>query len=650
LRTREGREVEVCGLTGWADRAGSVSQRAVEVMSAALSHRGPDGCGVWGDKASSVALAHRRLAILDLSDAAAQPIANEDGTAFLVYNGEIYNHLELRRDLERAGHRFHSRTDSEAILHGWEEWGIDGIVERLRGMFAFALWDDKARRLFLVRDRLGIKPLYVATLSNGGLAFASEAKALLAHPAIARRLDPRGVRAYLSYGYVPAEATVFAGIRKLRAGWLLEWHDGRETERRYWELEYRPQGSAPALEDAAVELRRLLAETVEMRLQADVPVGAFLSGGIDSSTVTALAAKAYPEPVSTFCVAFPEMRDEDILFARLATGALGTDHHELALREAEARTLLARLPAILDEPLYDAAVLPTYLVSRLARSHIKVVLSGTGGDEVFGGYAWVLSQVRYAEQRRRLGPFAAPLTSTFAALTPRLRRMPPWNRLPAGAKVLGATRPERSFYMRGFFDAHDQRRLLGDASLRPPDDAEHLWLYQRFARPEWPLVPALLYHDLRALIPDNELVIVDRMTMAHGLEARVPLLDHRLVEWVFSLPWEYLLDNGVNKRLLRLAAAPLLPAAIIGRRKAGFSPPFKQWVGNGRAARTRRELAATSLVSDGIVDAAGLRRTVGAGALRRPNKMWSLLNLEAWYRQWIRRDPVVPEGTPLNAL
>jgi asparagine synthase (glutamine-hydrolysing) len=615
-----------------------------------LSHRGPDGSDAWIDEASSAALAHRRLAILDLSAAAAQPLANEDGNIRLVFNGEIYNYRDLRRELEAAGHRFRSRTDSEVIVHGWEKWGTDGLLSRLRGMFAFAVWDNTRRRLLLARDRFGVKPLYLATLPGGGLAFASEAKALLAHPAIGRRPDPVGLRAYLSYGYAPAETSMFAGVHKLRAGWLLERSNTQAFERPYWELEYRPESASTSLDDAAAELRELLTEAVRLRLHADVPVGSFLSGGIDSSTVTTIASSEHPNRLATFCIAFPEMHDEDINYAKLVAGRLGTAHHERSLRGDEARDLVLRMPAVLDEPLYDPAVYPTYLVSRLARESVKVALSGTGGDEVFAGYGWLSSQLRYAAQRDRLGALAAPMEAVFSRLLPFLRGFPPGNRLPGINKILGCDQAERSFYLRGFFDAWDQRRLLADPLLRPTDVDDHLWLYRRFSRPDWPLLPRLMLHDLKALITDNELTLLDRATMAHGLEGRVPLLDHVLVERVFSFPWHYLFADGDGKRVLRAAVRSLLPEEVLRRSKYGFSPPFKRWLREGALAESAAALTRGRLVADGVISAAGVRGVLARGALRRLNKTWLLLNLEMWYRQWIRNEPAVPPGTPLNAL
>jgi asparagine synthase (glutamine-hydrolysing) len=642
----------MCGIAGWVDRPGAVSRRVVEAMAAAQAHRGPDGCGAWNDEVDSAALAHRRLAILDLSAAAAQPLANEDRTAWLVFNGEIYNFRALRAELEAKGHRFHSHTDSEVILHGWEEWGANGVVSRLRGMFAFAIWDNVRKRLLLARDRFGIKPLYLATLPGGGLAFASEARALLVHPAIGRGLDPVGLRAYLSYGYVPAETCIFSGVRKLRAGMLVEWCAGEEKERSYWELEYRPPAASLPFEEAVAELQELLAESVRLRLQADVPVGSFLSGGVDSSAVTTLAAAHYPEGFSTFCIAFPEAEDDqDAHFARRVAAHLGTRHSELSLRADEACDLLTRMPAVLDEPIADAAILPTYLVSRLARKLVTVVLSGTGGDEVFAGYGWVKSGLRYAAARGRLGPLAGPLGAVFARLVPLLRAFPPGNRLPGIAKILGATQSERAFYLRGYFDAWDQRRLLGGSGLRPTEVDDHLWLYRRFARPDWPLVPALLFHDLKSLITDNELALLDRTTMAHGLEARVPLLDHVMVERVFSLPWSYEYANGKGKKLLRAAVTPLLQPEILSRRKFGFTPPFRGWLREGgRLAAMAAALPSGRLVEDGVLSRQGLGRVLARGALRRTDKKWLLLNLEAWYRHWIRNEPAAPPGTSLAEL
>lgn len=632
----------MCGIAGWADPTGGVEPAAVARMTAALAHRGPDGEGVWVDPRGLCGLGHRRLAIIDLSAAASQPMANETGELRLVVNGEIYNFSALRRRLRGVGHRFRSRTDAEVILHGYEEWGLQRLLAGMNGMFAFALWDGRGKCLYLGRDRLGIKPLYYARVPHGGLIFASEARALLEHPAVSRAMDPEGLQGYLAYGYVPHERCIFRGLHKLRPGHVLRWsRDGLEVER-WWELRYRPTETSN--ERAAVQrIQGLVEEAVARRMVADVGVGAFLSGGVDSSTVTAHAVRHAGGGFDTFCIGFDAGSQDDMRYSRLVAERLGTRHHTRTMTGSASRRLLPGLSVVLDEPLYDPSAMATWVLAGLARRHVTVALSGTGGDEVFAGYGWFASQVRYAHRRRAMGPLWPPLAAAGRGLIAMLRGSPMGMRLAGAAKLLGATQPDRSFYLRGFFDAWEQQRLLGSA-WRPRGSRDHLWLHERTWRGEWPLVPALLNHDLNAFLPDNCLVLLDRTTMAHGLEARVPLLDHRLVEAAFSLPWQVLSSGDGDKRLLKLVARDLVPPEVLERPKAGFSPPFKHWLRAGDLERLHRGLLEGALAEDGVIDPAFVESLLRHRALRRWNKLWLLLNLEWWYRLWIREERIVTES------
>ncbi|MCG6962891.1 MAG: asparagine synthase (glutamine-hydrolyzing) [Acidobacteria bacterium] len=630
----------MCGIAGWAEEEGRVDRAVIALMCEQIRHRGPDGHGIWISPEASVGLGHRRLSIIDLSDAAAQPMANERGNIQLVFNGEIYNFRELRHELEAAGHEFKSQTDSEVILHGYEEWGADGCLEHLRGMFAFALWDGGQKQLLIARDRIGIKPLYYAELPGGGLAFASEAKALLAHPRLSPALDDDGLRGYLAYGYVPHERSIFRGIRKLRPGHALRWQAGRVVERRWWELHYQPQALDGSREELVAEIGRLVREQVAAHMVADVPVGSFLSGGVDSSTVTALARENVGNALSTFCVGFDAGSQDDLHYSRLVAEALATEHHTMQLTGDDARRLLPTLAGVMDEPLYDPSVLATLVLAGFARHHVKVALSGTGGDEVFAGYGWFASQVRYARQRSRLGPLWYPLAMAANPMVGLLRRLPFGMRAPGALKLVGRSQPERSFLVRGFFDSWGQRRLLGGGVDSAVPDGEHLWVHQRTWRPDWPLVPAVLNHDMCSFLPDNCLVLLDRTTMAHGLEARVPLLDHGLVEAVFRIPWQELSSGDGEKRLLKEIAAQLVPHEVLTRAKSGFSPPFKVWLREGGMAALASELMGGALAEDGVIEPRFVELLVRRRALRRWNKLWLLIVLEWWYRRWIRGQPV----------
>ncbi len=640
----------MCGIAGWADVRGRVELDTIVRMCERIRHRGPDGHGVWVNSEATVGLGHRRLAIIDLSAAAAQPMTSERGDIHLVFNGEIYNFRELRRELEAAGHAFASQTDSEVIIHGYEEWGAERLLECLRGMFAFALWDSGRGQLHLARDRIGIKPLYYAELPGGGVAFASEAKALLAHPQLSAAIDDDGLRAYLAYGYVAHERSIFRGVRKLRPGHTLCWEQGRIAERRWWELRYEPRARGGSRSDLVQSLGELLREQVAAHMVADVRVGTFLSGGVDSSTVTALASTGAGSTLSTFCVGFDSGGEDDVHYSGLVAAALGTEHHILELGGDEARRLLPSLAAVMDEPLYDPSTLATLVLSGFARQRVKVALSGTGGDEVFAGYGWFASQVAYARQRAALGPLWAPLAALANPMVDLLRRLPFGMRAPGARKLVGWSQPERSFLVRGFFDSWEQRRLLGDGVDAAVPEGEHLWLHQRTWRPDWPLMPAVLNHDLCSFLPDNCLVLLDRTSMAHGLEARVPLLDHGLVEEVFRLPWQELSSGDGDKRLLKEIAAPVVPEAVLTRAKSGFSPPFKVWLREGGMAAVGRELQTGALAEDGIIDPRFVELLVRRRALRRWNKLWLLIVLEWWYRRWIRGEPMssasVPEPAP----
>ncbi len=628
----------MCGITGWVDTRGEVHKRRIAKMCQSLAHRGPDGQGVWVDPLGTAGLGHRRLAIIDLSGAAAQPMPNETDDLWLVFNGEIYNFIKLRKGLETAGHRFRSRTDSEVILHGFEEWGLNGLLGRLNGMFAFALWDSDRQELHLVRDRIGIKPLYFAALPGGGLIFGSQPRALLEHPGLGRAVDPEGLQGYLAYGYVPHERTMFKGMHKLRPGHILTWRAGEYTVRRWWELQYAPQGSRSSRAAVVEAVRDRIPDAVRLRMVADVPVGSFLSGGVDSSTVTALAVRGAGSGFDTFCVGFDSGGKDDVRYARLVSERLGSRHHEAVMDGAKTRELLPEMAEVLDEPLYDPSALATWILAGLARQHVTVALSGTGGDEAFAGYGWFASQILYARRRATLGPLAGPLGAVVRALAAALRGTPVGMRAPGALKLFGRNQMERSFPIRGFLDSWEMRRLLTGRFAQVPEGA-HLWVHERTWRPGWPLVPAILNHDLNAFLPDNCLVLLDRTTMAHGLESRVPLLDHRLVEELFRLPWEELSSGDGEKRLLKEAAHGLVPDEVLARPKAGFSPPFKVWLREGELDGLYRGLLGGALAEDGVIEPAFVGQLIRRRGLRRWNKLWMLLNLEWWYRRWIRNEP-----------
>lgn len=611
----------MCGIAGWVDREGIDAERFGRMLET-LAPRGPDGRGEWISRGRRAILGHRRLAILDTSIRGEEPsIAPDELSAFL-HNGEIYNFRALREELEALGERFLSESDGEVAHRLLRRQGPQGL-EHLDGMFALAFWEEREGRLLLARDRIGVKPLYYARLPRG-LAFASQPKALLALPELSARLDPDALSDFLGYGYVPFDRCLFAGIRKLPPAHRLtyEAESGRLEITPFWRLERQ------TVRDDPEELRARLDLAITSHLVSDVPVGAFLSGGLDSTVVVARAAKAQSLP--TFTVAYRDGNLDDWRYARLAAEAFGTPHRDELLDVGDLRSALDRASIVFDEPLYDARALGMLELSRLARASVKVALSGDGGDEIFGGYGWHETALRYEGLRHRLR-FLAPL---FAAAQRGLvgpLSEAGWARRASGAaRLLGAEFPDRYFPVRGFFNTPEQQRILG----RAPDDAA--WLLRRFDRPDLPLPHRLLFLDLHTYLPDNGLTLVDRSTMAVGLEARVPLLDRQLVEYAFSLPPERTVKPGATKIAFREAVRPWVPELIWARPKKGFSPPFKRWVaGSGREAALAM-LEGGDLAADGVLDARQVRSIVESSAQRRHGKLWLLLGLEAWYRRWIR--------------
>ncbi len=613
----------MCGIAGCIDREG-VDPAALDRALAALNRRGPDGSGTWTSPDRTVILGHRRLAILDPSFRGEEPSVSPDGRSAFIHNGEIYNFRSLREDLEFRGEVFVSESDGEVAHRLLRKEGPDA-VGRLEGMFALALWNEGERTLLLARDRIGIKPLYYAPLP-GGLAFASEPKALLQMPGVGARLDPDALSDFLAYGYVPFDRSIFRGIRKLPPAHRLTYDagTGRLEVTPFWRLE------PGRVRDDVDELRCRLEEAVASHLVSDVPVGAFLSGGLDSTTVVSLAAPRIRGAFPTFTAAYGDGNLDDIRYARVAAEAFGTEHREEILDVGDLSTTLNRAAEIYDEPLYDSTALAVLELSRLARRSVKVVLTGDGGDEIFGGYGWHETVMRYEAIRERLAFLGPVLSAAHRAVAGPLSALPAASRAAGSARLLAGEFPDRYFPVRGFFNAAEQRRVLG----RAPDDAA--WLFRKFDRPDLPLPRRLLYLDIHTYLPDNNLMLVDRSTMAAGLEARVPLLDRRLVEHAFSLPPGRIVRPGATKIAFREAIRPWIPEPILRRPKSGFSPPFKRWVGGEGREAAFRILEGSDLAADGVIDPRGVRTLVEAGTQRRHGKLWLLLNLEVWYRRWIR--------------
>ncbi len=612
----------MCGIFGWISPE-RIDPAAVDRALATLARRGPDGSGRWVSPDGRASLGHRRLAILDTSARGEEPSVAPDGISAFIHNGEIYNFRALRARLEDAGERFLSQSDGEVVHRLLRTEGRDAIAS-VEGMFALALWNDRERRLLLARDRIGIKPLYWVRTGQG-LAFASEPKALLTLPGVAARLDPAALSDFLSYGYVPDHRCIFAGISKLPAAHRLVYEagSGRIDVAPYWALERRD------VRDDPDELRERLDRAVQSHLVSDVPVGAFLSGGLDSTTVVARAVQA-GQDLPTFTVAYRDGDRSDLEHARIAAKAFRTRHSERIVEIGDRTEALGRAAEVYDEPLYDSSALAVAEAARLARAQVKVVLTGDGGDEIFGGYGWHETVMRYEGMRGRLGPAAPLLSALGREILQPLSRNPRWARLAGSARLTGRSFIDRYFPVRGFFTGPEQRRVVGAAAEDPA------WLFRKFDRPELPLAHRLLFLDLHTYLPDNGLMQVDRSTMACGLEARVPLLDRQLVEYAFSLPADRILRPGRTKIAFREAIRPWLPEAILTRSKAGFSPPFKRWVSGASRPGALAVLEQGDLAADGLLRPKALRELVEGSTQRRNNKLWLLLNLEAWYRRWIR--------------
>jgi asparagine synthase (glutamine-hydrolysing) len=613
---------------------GPVDRGVLESMNETLVHRGPDSGGAHVDFVAG--LAARRLAIIDLAGGD-QPIANEDGTVWVVQNGEIYNYRELRAELERDGHRFSTRSDTEVLVHLYEARG-PRFVEALRGMFAIAVWDSRIRRLVLARDRFGIKPLYYR-VAGGILSFASELKALLRQPGFSREVDLDALEAFLDFSTVPAPLTIFRDAHKLPAGHLLVWTDDNAGDGIVVECYARPR-PAPAenvrFEDdreLAEELRSRLRDSVRAHLIADVPVGVLLSGGIDSSALTAFAALESSQPVSTFSIGFEERSFNELEKARLVAERYETDHHELVLRPNAVELLPAVVEAF-DEPFADDSAVPTYLVSKLAAGHVKVALSGEGGDEMFGGYYTYVADLlapRFGRLARAIRPLLDRLPSSPASLSLEAKakrfaagsHLPPLERHHAWKEVFGADaraellRPER----RGTRDPIDLHR----ARYAESEGAEPL------AR--------LLDVDLGIYLVDDLLVKMDRASMAHSLEARVPFLDPVVGDLALALPSRLKVRGFDKKRLLRQAVTPMLPRSIIGARKQGFSLPVAAWLRGELEPFARDVLSAENIRRQGFFQPAAVTRLLDEHVSGRKNlgrQLWNLLSFGLWFERYAR--------------
>jgi asparagine synthase (glutamine-hydrolysing) len=632
----------MCGICGVATRSDGppVTPELMAAMCRTIIHRGPDDEGIHIE--AGVGLGTRRLSIIDLAGGH-QPLANEDMTLWAAHNGEVYNFPQLREELVDRGHKFRTKTDTEAVLHAYEQWG-DGFVNRLRGMFATAIWDGPRKRLVIVRDRLGIKPLYYTLLGDGTLVFGSELKAVVVHPGVRRELDPRALDLFLTLEYVPAPWSIFKGIRKLPAGHRLVYQEGRITLEKYWDAPDR-RGTAlrvnprnvPAVCD---ELYAQLKESVKLRLISDVPLGAFLSGGIDSSTIVGLMRELGASPLKTFSIGFKDASYNELEHARKISRLFETEHEELII-EPKALELTEMLVRHLDEPFGDFSIFPTYLVSKMARAHVTVALSGDGGDEVFGGYE------TYQAQKLSRFPWAAQLGRAAGAV---VRRFPPsarkkgtWNKLRRYVQAFDNPASLRHLRWMMFLSKEDKRKLYTRGLVddlgglyEPSDSNPFATIYGRLRN--FDRKNAELYLDLKTYLADDILVKVDRMSMASSLEARVPLLDHKLVEFVFSLPGRYKLHGFETKWILKKTMERLLPRETLYRKKEGFSIPIKHWLVTDLKDMMLTYLDEKRIASEGLFEPSAVTAMIKAHLGGRENyshQLWALLVFEIWKENYL---------------
>lgn len=648
----------MCGITGFMVPIFDTSSNLRDVltrMTNRLSHRGPDDSGVWLDEAAGIGLGHRRLSILDLSPEGRQPMASHCGRFIITYNGEVYNFIEIRRELESKGHHFRGRSDTEVVLEAIAQWGVHSAVRRFVGMFAFAVWDCRERILYLVRDRLGIKPLYYGWLGKSFL-FGSELKAIKVHPSFRAEINRDVLALYLRYNYVPAPYSIYTGIGKLMPGCVLTLRaDGGPGDLKvepYWSARQVSENGVKSLFDCPEQeivdaLDLLLREAVRLRLVADVPLGAFLSGGVDSSAVVALMQAQSSRPVKTFTIGFHEFDYNEAGYAREVARHLGTEHTELYLTSKEVMAVLPRLPELYDEPFSDSSQIPTFLVSELARRQVKVILSGDGGDELFGGYN------RYLWGRRIWGKIGwiPPGLRRFCAKLLLDQSPLLWNRV---FEFLKPALPQKLVF------ALPGEKIHKFADVLPAESPEVMYhnLISFWKRPEelidganepetvftapltWPDLPdpisRMMFFDLVSYLPDDILTKVDRASMGVALETRAPLLDHRVVEFSWKLPLEAKIRNGQGKWLLRQVLSRYVPDELIERPKMGFSIPIDRWLRGPLRDWAESLLSSGRLKSEGYFRPGPIRKLWLEhlrGEKNAQNYLWAILMFQGWLEE-----------------
>jgi asparagine synthase (glutamine-hydrolysing) len=635
----------MCGIVGIWDSQGtrSIERDLLLRMNEVQHHRGPDETGLH--RAPGIALGHKRLSIIDLATGQ-QPLFNEDGSVVVVFNGEIYNYRELIPELSALGHVFRTRSDTEVIVHAWEAWGED-CVQRFRGMFAFVLWDQRQQTLFMARDRLGVKPLFYATLPDGMVVFGSELKALMVHGSLSRGIDPRGVEDYFALGYVPEPRTIFSAAHKLAPGHTLCLRRGAAAPqpRAYWDVRFHG-GAAISAADAQAELLARLEESVRLRMISEVPLGAFLSGGVDSSAVVSVMAGLSSEAVNTCSIAFDDAAFDESRYAQQVAERYGTRHFVDRV-ESDDFDLIDTLAALYDEPYADSSAIPTYRVCQLARRHVTVALSGDGGDETFGGYRRYRMHLGEERMRALLPlPLRRALFGTLGHLYPKADRAPRFLRAKSTFQALARDSTSAYFHSMSIFRDDMRAALFSDklkrelAGYRAVDTFHE---HAARAQTDDPL-SLIQYLDLKTYLVGDINTKVDRASMAHALEVREPLMDHPLVEWVAGLPREFKMRGVEGKWLLKKAMEPHLSREVLYRPKMGFAVPLARWFRGPLRERMRSALLEGRLQQTGYFETSYLERLVrdhASGHRDYSAPIWTLFMFEAFLRRIDGSAPIV---------
>ncbi|MBI2139340.1 asparagine synthase (glutamine-hydrolyzing) [Candidatus Woesearchaeota archaeon] len=623
----------ICGFTG-------EDKKLIGEMTSIIAHRGPDQQGIYHDK--YISLGHRRLSIIDLSEKGRQPMTNENQDMFIVFNGEIYNFQELKSLLEQKGHQFNSSTDTEVILHAYEEWGMN-CLNRLNGMFAFAIWDTLTKKLFLARDRAGVKPLYYA-LKGGELIFASELKAVLLYPGISRALSRQALNQYLTFRYMPGSQSIFNDIKKLMPGHYLLFDAVKKTAecRPYWDISFQPESGfkgAGSIRAVAARLHKAVKSSVKSQLMSDVPLGAFLSGGLDSSYVVGLMAQLVEEPIKTFSIGFGHGKGYDeTKFSRLVSEAYDTDHREIILRE-DAFSLLPKILWHMDEPIADFAAIPNYVLSEFAKKKVSVVLTGEGADEIFGGYR-KYKYLSLIHQYRRLMP--SKLREIAGQCIEPMMKSPPYQRL---LDIHNSPSfPAAYLNLISFFTDREKAELTPAPALNPnsaSNSASNPALVESYLRGN--LMHALMKLDFKTWLPEDVLTKVDKTTMAHSLESRVPFLDNEVVALAEKIPSSLKIRFLKEKFILRKAMQTTVPKEIVRRKKHGFNVPIHSWLetdlkGIAQELLSKESLAKRKLFSYSYVEK--LWNSYKSAKVYYSRQLWTLLNFELWSRIYLDREDI----------